>query len=157
MAGNLDQILEKQDYYGIRLESIGGLGANLCGKMLGELAVRYLNLNSAAFSSYGSEKTGTPVKGYIRYCLPDKEIRIHSPVVHPDLLAVFHQALMQDAGVWKGCGSQTKVLVALDEGQENLSGGLPDWIRECYVVNARQIAMESKSRINVVMLGAIAK
>ena len=76
MAGNLDQILEKQDYYGIRLESIGGLGANLCGKMLGELAVRYLNLNSAAFSSYGSEKTGTPVKGYIRYCLPDKEIRI---------------------------------------------------------------------------------
>ena len=157
MAGNLDQILEKQDYYGIRLKSIGGLGANLCGKMLGELAVRYLNLNSAAFSSYGSEKTGTPVKGYIRYCLPDKEIRIHSPVVHPDLLAVFHQALMQDAGVWKGCGSQTKVLVALDEGQENLSGGLPDWIRECYVVNARQIAMESKSRINVVMLGAIAK
>lgn len=64
---------------------------------------------------------------------------------------------MQDAGVWKGCGSQTKVLVALDEGQENLSGGLPDWIRECYVVNARQIAMESKSRINVVMLGQLQK
>ena len=62
MAGNIEQILRNQDYYEIRLESIGGLGANLCGKMVGELAVRYLNLNSAGFSSYGSEKTGTPVK-----------------------------------------------------------------------------------------------
>ena len=41
-------------YYEIRLESIGGLGANLCGKMLGELGVKYLDLNSASFSSYGS-------------------------------------------------------------------------------------------------------
>ena len=40
----------------IRLESIGGLGANLCGKMLGELGAVYLDLNAASFSSYGSEK-----------------------------------------------------------------------------------------------------
>ena len=157
MAENINQILEKQDYYEIRLESIGGLGANLCGKMLGELAVRYLNLNSAAFSSYGSEKTGTPVKGYIRYCLPEKEIRIHAPVVHPHLLAVFHQALVQDKGVWKGCNEQTNVLIALDEGRENQISGLPNHVKTCYVVNARRIAMESKSRGNVVMLGAIAK
>ena len=31
-----------KDYYEIRLESIGGLGANLCGKMLGELGIKYL-------------------------------------------------------------------------------------------------------------------
>ena len=31
-------------YYEIRLESIGGLGANLCGKMLGELGAVYLDL-----------------------------------------------------------------------------------------------------------------
>ena len=37
--------------YEIRLESIGGLGANLCGKLLGELAAAYLGLNAAAFSS----------------------------------------------------------------------------------------------------------
>ena len=54
-------------YYEIRLESIGGLGANLCGKMLGEVGLKYLDVNSISFSSYGSEKTGTPVKGFIRY------------------------------------------------------------------------------------------
>ena len=48
--------------YEIRLESIGGLGANLCGKLLGELGAGYLNLKASAFSSYGSEKQGSPVK-----------------------------------------------------------------------------------------------
>ena len=158
MGVNIQQIFEQQDYYGIRLESIGGLGANLCGKMVGELAVRYLNLNSAGFSSYGSEKTGTPVKGYIRFGPQEKEIRVHSPVVNPDLLVIFHQALMRDQSVWKGCSDKTTVIIALDQGQEeNMVQNLPDTIDRCYVINARQIAMETKSRINVVMLGAMAK
>ena len=72
MAGSIKEFFKQRDYYEIRLESIGGLGANLCAKMVGELAVKYLNLNSAGFSSYGSEKTGTPVKGYIRFCLPEQ-------------------------------------------------------------------------------------
>lgn len=158
MGVNINQIFEQQDYYGIRLESIGGLGANLCGKMVGELAVRYLNLNSAGFSSYGSEKTGTPVKGYIRFCPQEKEIRLHSPVVSPDLLVIFHQALMRDQSVWQGCSKNTTVIIALDQGQEESAvQNLPDAIGCCYVVNARRIAMETKSRINVVMLGAMAK
>ena len=53
-------IVNESGYYEIRLESIGGLGANLCGKMLGELGLYVLGLNSSSFSSYGSEKTGTP-------------------------------------------------------------------------------------------------
>ena len=60
-------------YYEIRLESIGGLGANLCGKMLGELGAVYLGLNSASFSSYGSEKRGSPVKAFIRWCEQDMD------------------------------------------------------------------------------------
>lgn len=158
MAGSIEQILRSQDYYEIRLESIGGLGANLCGKMVGELAVRYLNLNSAGFSSYGSEKTGTPVKGHIRFCPSEKEIRVHSPVVTPDLLVIFHQALTRDEGVWRGCSDRTNVIVALDQGQEeSVMQNLPSALDGCYGVNARQIAMETKSRINVVMLGAMAK
>ena len=52
--------------YEIRLESIGGLGANLCGKLLGELGAAYLGFNASSFSSYGSEKRGSPVKAYVR-------------------------------------------------------------------------------------------
>ena len=143
-------------YYEIRLESIGGLGANLCGKMLGELGVKYLDLNSVSFSSYGSEKTGTPVKGYIRYCGKETEIRIHSPIIRPDLLVIFHQALMQDEKVWEGCDENTDVIIALESGQEK-AARIPVRVKSCYGVRAQKIAMETRSRINVVMLGAMAK
>lgn len=45
-------------FYEIRLESIGGLGANLAGKMLAETGALELGFNAANFSSYGSEKKG---------------------------------------------------------------------------------------------------
>ena len=54
-------ITNENGCYEMRLESIGGLGANLCGKLLGELGATYLGLNASAFSSYGSEKRGSPV------------------------------------------------------------------------------------------------
>ena len=80
-------------YYEIRLESIGGLGANLCGKMLGELGAVYLGLNSASFSSYGSEKRGSPVKAFIRWCEQDMDLRVNSPIESPHILGLFHEAM----------------------------------------------------------------
>src|ERR1700750_2785004 len=62
-------------FFEIRLESIGGLGANLAGKMLAEAGVLSLGLKGSSFSSYGSEKKGSPVKSFIRFCDPDVEIR----------------------------------------------------------------------------------
>ena len=151
----LNEILNSgKDYYEIRLESIGGLGANLCGKMLGEIGVKYLDLNSTNFASYGSEKTGTPVKGFVRYCKKEKNIHVHYPVTKPDLLAVFHKALLNDESVYKGCHENTAVIIALEEGQENVSyngKGI------CYGLYAGKIARETHSRINVVMLGAMLK
>ena len=166
-AASLREKLESgKEYYEIRLESIGGLGANLCGKMLGELGVKYLDLNSTNFSSYGSEKTGTPVKGFIRYCNKEKEIRVHSPVTEPDLLVVFHQALLQDTSIWKGCSQETGIIIALEPGQEVpdlLSGRRKgERLSFCnrgivYGLEAQRIAMETHSRINVVMMGAVLK
>ena len=146
--------LEKA-YYEIRLESIGGLGANLCGKMLGELGIGYLDVNSSCFSSYGSEKTGTPVKSYIRYCKKDKEIHAHSPVEEPDLLVVFHKALLMNSKILKGCSRDTKVLIALDSDDKGLY--VEGLLGNCYGVHAQKIAIETKSRINMVLFGAILK
>lgn len=155
-SGIADKLKEDGSYYEIRLESIGGLGANLCGKMLGELALKYLDLNSTSFSSYGSEKTGTPVKGFVRICNKDKEIKVHYPVVKPNLLVIFHQALVKDDNVWKGCDKDTAVIIALEPGQEEVPE-LYGRKGTFYGLEAQKIAMETKSRINVVMLGAAMK
>lgn len=152
--GLIESLASGKEYYEIRLESIGGLGANLCGKMLGELGVKYLDINSSNFSSYGSEKTGTPVKGFVRYCKKEKEIRVHSPVTEPDLLVVFHQALINDESVWKGCTADTAVIIGLEAGQK--LPNMPMEAKKClfFGLEAQKIAMETHSRINVVMLGA---
>lgn len=157
LRGQALDLIKNGGYYGIRLESIGGLGANLCGKMLGELGVKYLDLNSVSFSSYGSEKTGTPVKGFVRYCRKDREIRIHSPILSPDLLVVFHQALLKDGNVWAGSDQNTDVILGLEDGQEPSGEVFPVRVKRLYGVHAQRIAMETHSRINVVMLGAIAR
>ena len=88
-------ITNEAGYYEIRLESVGGMGANLCGKLLGELGAMYLGLNAASFASYGSEKRGSPVKAYIRWCKADQELRINSPVETPQLLGLFHEAMLE--------------------------------------------------------------
>lgn len=158
-------ITDENGCYEIRLESIGGLGANLCGKMLGELGVKYLGLNSASFSSYGSEKTGTPVKGYIRYSEWETEIRIHSPIQKPHLLAVFHSALLTDSSVLEGCGSYTDIVINTVKGKEweelvTAEKTMEQAVKSyhgIYLVDAQKIAMETRSRVNVVMLGAMAR
>ncbi len=150
----------RSGYYEIRLESIGGLGANLCGKMLGELGIKYLGLNSASFSSYGSEKTGTPVKGFIRYCNAEKEIRVHSPVIEPHLLCVFHEALLQNESVLEGCSNDTVVVLNTQKTPQEIVDNYFVKEKECvqaagiFTVPAQRIAMETHARINVVMLGA---
>lgn len=144
-------------YFEIRLESIGGLGANLCGKMLGELGALALSLNSLSFSSYGSEKRGSPVKAYIRWCEDTKPLRINSPVTHPHILGIFHEGLIGTYPVLDGISHDTKIILntplSADEAAEkyHISMG------ELYCLDGLAIAMECSSRINMVMLGAIAK
>lgn len=160
--------LPDQNEYGcyeIRMESIGGLGANLCAKMLGEAGMESAGLNSAVFSSYGSEKTGTPVRGYVRFCEADREIRLHSPIIRPHLLAVFHEALLAEPLTLAGCVKTTKLLINTVSGKSvleqhgngekrELLNGNPGQV---FGIDAGRIGMETKSRVNVVMLGAMAK
>lgn len=150
-------VTNESGYYEIRLESIGGLGANLCGKMLGELGMKYLGLNSACFSSYGSEKTGTPVKGFIRFCRMEQEIRVHSPVTHPHLLAIFHEALLEKQNVLEGISRQTKVLLNTTRTPRQAAEKYNIPLRMLSCIPAQNIAMECGSRINVVMLGAMGR
>ena len=147
---------EAKEYFEIRLESIGGLGANLCGKMLGELGALYLSLNASNFSSYGSEKRGSPVKSHIRWCTPKKELRLSTPVINPDLLGIFHEALLCNYPLLKDTSEKTVIVLhsALSPKEAAQKYRIPHGRLFC--INAMEIAMKEKSRVNMVMLGALA-
>ncbi len=143
--------------YEMRLESIGGLGANLCGKLLGELGAAYLGLNAAAFSSYGSEKRGSPVKSYVRFSAPQCDILHNSPITRPHLLVLFHDALSKTLPVTAGVDENCTVVVNTNATPKEIREDLRLYAGDIYCVNALELALESKSRINMVMLGAVAK
>lgn len=150
-------VTNENGYYEIRLESIGGLGANLCGKMLGELGAVYMKLNSASFSSYGSEKRGSPVKAFIRYSAPDREIGINSPVEKPHILGLFHEAMIGKSAVNAGVDENTQIVINTTSTPNEIREKMKLYGGTIHCIDALGIAMEEKSRINMVMLGAVAK
>lgn len=150
-------ITNQYGFYEIRLESIGGLGANLSGKILGELGAVYLGFNSSSFASYGSEKRGTPVKAFIRWCDPNQEIRINSPIETPHLLGIFHERLAGKIPVMQGVGPDTIVVVNTDEEPDAIRDRFKMHAGTLVCVDALRLATEAKTRVNMIMLGAMAK
>ena len=145
-------------FFEIRMESIGGLGANVAGKILTETAILGMGLNGAGFASYGSEKKGTPVKAFVRVCEADQKVRVNSPVEEPHVLAIFHEALAKSIPVTAGAkaGKTTVILNSRRTPAEardylKLEGG------RVGTVDAMEVAMATGSRVNMVMMGAIAK
>jgi pyruvate ferredoxin oxidoreductase gamma subunit len=145
-------------FFEIRMESIGGLGANVAGKILTEAAIIGMGLNGAGFASYGSEKKGTPVKAFVRVCEAGHQVRINSPVEEPHVLAIFHEALAKSVPVTSGAvpGKTTVILNTRKSPREardflKLEGG------KIGVVDAMEIALATRSRVNMVMVGAVAR
>lgn len=142
-------------FFEIRLESIGGLGANLAGKMLAEAGVEGAGLNGVSFSSYGSEKKGSPVKAHIRFCDLNTPIRDTSPVERPHVVCVFHEALAKTVNVVSGIYADSIVLVNSQKSPEQLKSTLNMLGGTIAVIDATGIALTEKNRVNMAMLGAM--
>ncbi len=144
-------------YYEIRLESIGGLGANLAGKMLAEAGILEQGFNGSAFSSYGSEKKGSPVKAFIRFCDPDADVRINSPIVEPHLLVIFHENLIKIPSTLDGISGKTCLIINTKRSPEDIHETIERDVKIIAVVDALRIAIEEKVKLNTVMLGAVVR
>ncbi|MBP2019394.1 pyruvate ferredoxin oxidoreductase gamma subunit [Symbiobacterium terraclitae] len=150
-------VKDEHGCFNIRLESIGGYGANIAGKMLAEAGVLYQGLNGSNFSSYGSEKKGSPVKAFIRFAEPDTPIRISSPIEEPHIVCIFHEALIRTQPVVDGLLPGGVVIVNTRKTPAEIQKmlGLEDVTIGTF--DAMTIAVETGSRVNMAVLGAIAR
>lgn len=142
-------------YFEIRFESIGGLGAHAAGQVLATAAVLRLGMNGASFSSYGSEKKGSPIRSFVRLAPADHPIRTSAPVESPDAIVVFHAALLTNPVTIAGLKAAGTLIVNAPPGP--LPKSLSTLPRTARVVrlDALSIAVEEKSRPNAVLLGAL--
>ncbi|SDF34845.1 pyruvate ferredoxin oxidoreductase gamma subunit [Fontibacillus panacisegetis] len=150
-------LVNKLGFYEIRLEAIGGMGANLAGKMLAEAGVNGSGLNGVSFSSYGSEKKGSPVKAHIRFCELTTQIRDTSSVEHPHMVGIFHEALAKTVHVTSGIGPDSIVLVNSTKAPSQLMALLDMQGGKIAAIDATGIALKEKNRVNMAMLGALFK
>jgi pyruvate ferredoxin oxidoreductase gamma subunit len=142
-------------FFEIRFESIGGLGAHAAGQILARAAVLKMNLNGSHFSSYGSEKKGSAVRSYVRLGAADKPIRTSAPIDSPDVIVVFHGALVEQDITLAGLKSSGVLIYngAAGDVPENMATA-PSGSR-IIRIDATNIAIEELSRPNAVLLGTL--
>jgi pyruvate ferredoxin oxidoreductase gamma subunit len=143
--------------FGLRFESIGGLGAHLAGQILAEAGVLGCGLNGAHFSSYGSEKKGSAVRSYIRFGPADRDIRASDPIERPQVIAVFPPSLLGSAPVAAGLVAGGTVVANTTKAPAEVHDRLALGRATVAVVDAVQIAVEESTRVNSAMLGAVAR
>jgi pyruvate ferredoxin oxidoreductase gamma subunit len=151
-------VVDEFGFYEIRLDSIGGLGAHLAGQILGEAVVLKMGMNALHFSSYGSEKKGSPIRSFLRVAEADREIRSCSPVERPHMIAVFHDALLRVPGSLAGLRPNGTLIVNTRKTLDDLER-LCDLPKDCnvYLIDALTISIEEKSRVNTAMMGAVTR
>lgn len=139
----------------VRMEAIGGQGANSAGKILAEAAVLGMGYKGNHFSSFGSEKRGTPVRSFARFSTQGQTIRSASFIDHPDLLMIFHESLMEThQEVLHGITVDTDLLINSEKAPNKLNIPVIEEAHSVSTVPGTRLAQEIGCGLNVVMLGA---
>jgi len=143
------------EYFEMRFESVGGLGAHAAGQVLATASVVRMGLNGAHFSSYGSEKKGSLIRSYVRLAAGDRPIRTSAPVDRPDVIVVFHAALLHNAVTFAGLKADGILIYNAPAGVVPRElAGLPKTARVIRV-DATGLALKHHSRPNAVFLGTL--
>ncbi len=142
-------------FYEIRMESVGGFGANLAGKILGEAGVLGMGFNGSNFSSYGSEKKGSPIKAFVRFCDSSATVRVNSPVTEPHMLVIFVETMLDFPGVLSGIGKDTTVIINTSLSPDEARDKMKLQYGVVVTLDAMKIAVEEKTRVNTALLGAM--
>lgn len=142
-------------YFEVRWHGRGGQGAVTGAKTLAE-CVQGTGRNVVAFPEYGPERRGAPVKAFNRFS--DKAIRIHTPVITPDVVIVIDATLLALPAVKEGVQEHTIFVVNIEK--------TPDEVRRILGLDNRVVTVGAnrishklfKREIpNSTMLGALAK
>ncbi|MDA8077958.1 MAG: 2-oxoacid:acceptor oxidoreductase family protein [Nitrospiraceae bacterium] len=141
----------------IRWHGRGGQGTVTAAKVLADACLSG-GRHVQAFPEYGPERAGAPLRAYNR--VSSKELRMHCPVLNPDVVAVVDATLLDSINVAEGAreGAAFVVNTSRDpkEIRQKLKVGPSNKV---YTVDATRIALDCFGRAmpNSPMLGALCK
>ncbi|MBM4146526.1 MAG: pyruvate synthase [Nitrospira sp.] len=145
------------DIVEIRWHGRGGQGTVTAAKVLADACLSG-GRHVQAFPEYGPERAGAPLRAYNR--VSSKELRMHCPVLNPQVVSVVDATLLDSINVAEGATKNALFVVntSKDPGEirAKLNAGSE---QKVFTVDASKIAMECIGRAlpNAPMLGALCK
>lgn len=139
----------------IRWHGRGGQGTVTAAKVFADACLsggRYVQ----AFPEYGPERAGAPLRAYNR--ISSKELRMHCPVTHPDVVVVVDPSLIESIDVTEGAKDDAKFIVNTSKDPSEIREKLQlKPTQKVYTVDATKIAIECFGRPlpNSPMVGAL--
>jgi pyruvate ferredoxin oxidoreductase gamma subunit len=141
----------------IRWHGRGGQGTVTAAKVLADACLsggRYVQ----AFPEYGPERAGAPLRAYNR--VSSKQIRMHCPVLNPQVVSVVDATLIDSINVAEGATDNAIFIVNSSKDPEEIRAKLnakPE--QKVFTIDATKIALECIGRAlpNSPMLGALCK
>lgn len=141
----------------LRWHGRGGQGTVTAAKVLADTCLSG-GRHVQAFPEYGPERAGAPLRAYNR--ISSKELRMHCPVLSPNLVAVVDATLLDSINVTEGAREDTIFVINttkdLGEVRKKLTASSK---QKVFTVDATKIALECFGRAlpNSPMLGAVCK
>ncbi|MGD2079811.1 MAG: 2-oxoacid:acceptor oxidoreductase family protein [Nitrospirota bacterium] len=141
----------------IRWHGRGGQGTVTAAKVLADACISG-GRHVQAFPEYGPERAGAPLRAYNR--VSDKELRLHCPVVHPQVISVVDATLLDAINVAEGATDDAAFIVNTTADPAEVRKKLDaKSSQKIYTVDATKIAIDEFGRAlpNSPMLGSVAK
>ena len=144
------------NYFEIRWHGRGGQGTVTGAKSLAE-AIQGTGLFVSAFPDFGPERRGAPLRAFNRFA--DHKIRIHTPVLEPDVVIIMDPTLIGSADIDTGVTGETVFIVNTEKKASEIHQRLELTTQTLYTVPANNISLELFGREipNSAVMGAFAK
>ena len=143
-------------YFEVRWHGRGGQGTVTGAKSLAE-AVQGTGKFVCAFPDYGPERRGAPVRAFDRFS--DARIRIHTPVLEPDVVMIVDTTLIGGKSLVDGVTDDTIFVVNTEKSPAETKEALGVSSSAIHTVPANAISHKLFKREipNSAMLGAFAR
>lgn len=141
----------------IRWHGRGGQGTVTAAKVLADACLSG-GRHVQAFPEYGPERAGAPLRAYNR--VSDRELRMHCPVLEPDIVSVVDATLLDSINISEGSKPNTIFVVNTTKDPKVVREKLKATTdQKVYTLDATKIALDCFGRAlpNSPMLGAVCK
>lgn len=139
----------------IKVIGRGGQGAKTAAEIIAKIALTKGKFIQS-FPEYGAERQGAPVFAYTR--IDDKEIRIHSEIKNPDVIAIIDPTLITPRFI-EGIKPDGIIIANTQMTPDQVRKHLNIKLKNVYTVDATTISIKyiGKNMPNTPILGAISK